>query len=68
MMNPKPYSPPISLPIYMFFHLGTTTLLDRDLLDPTYLVAPTYMIITPIDLATIENDKKICELVHSNNI
>jgi hypothetical protein len=41
-----------------FFTLVHTTLLDKDLLDPTYLVAPTYMITTPIDFATVENDKK----------
>jgi hypothetical protein len=42
----------------MFFHLGTYYPLDTDLLDPTYLVAPTYMITTPIDLAIVENKKK----------
>jgi hypothetical protein len=32
--------------------------LKCDTIIPTYLVAPTYMIVTPIDLAIVENDEK----------
>jgi len=49
--------PPIYLPTCpsTFLH---TSLLSRYLPSPTYLVAPTYMIVTPIGPAIAEIDEK----------
>jgi hypothetical protein len=58
LSSPLTYPLPIYLPTCPSTFL-LTSLLGRYLPSPTYLVAPTYMIVTPIDPTIAKNDEKI---------